>query len=117
MFNISTGFRVAQIRAIFTLPDSFSIPEPLVYVKMFTSPQREDPIANIGMYRVRREMRGGIHSARVVPLSLVYRSINLLPMFGGRGSGWNWTSANVLEKCGVFYVNRYLDEHSFKLLY
>jgi hypothetical protein len=111
------GFRVAQLRAIFSLPDSFGVPEPLVYLELFTSPHGDNPIANIGMYRVRRAEQGGTRCAQVVPLSLIYRSVHLLPMFGSRTSAWNWEPTNVLETCNVFYVNQYVDTHSFGLLF
>jgi succinate dehydrogenase hydrophobic anchor subunit len=109
------GFRVAQIRTIFTLPTSFGVPEPLAYVELFTTPNTEEPIVNVGMYRIRRVMEADNRCGQVIPLSLIYRSVHLLPMFGRVPSVW--TSDNVLEKCDTFYVNRYIDEHMFSLIF
>jgi hypothetical protein len=102
------------VRAIFTLPIAFGVPEPLAYVELFTSPNTEEPIVNVGMYRIRRLMEVDNRCAQVIPLSLIYRSVHLLPMFGRESNCW--TSENVLEVCDNFYVNRYMDEHMFRLI-
>jgi hypothetical protein len=100
---------------IFTLPIAYGVPEPLAYIELFTTPNTEEPIANVGMYRVRRMMDVDNRCGQVVPLSLIYRSVHLLPMFGRALNVW--TSANVLEMCDIFYVNRYVDEHMFRLIF
>ncbi|QRV97139.1 DNA-dependent ATPase [Ceratobasidium sp. AG-Ba] len=117
IFDGLKGFRVAQVRAIFALPPDYGVPEPLAYVELFTAPRSEAPIVHIGLHRVRHAVVHNKRSAQVIPLSLIYRSVHLLPMFGGRNSHWDCASSNVLEVCTTFYVNRYLDEHSFMLLY
>ncbi|QRV91854.1 hypothetical protein RhiJN_19872 [Ceratobasidium sp. AG-Ba] len=107
----------AQLRVIFTLPESLGVPEALAYVELFTLPRFEDPISNIGMHRVRRAMALGVRKAQIVPVAQLYRSVQLLPIFGGRKSGWDWAHTDALEVCDTFYVNRYLDEHTFMLLF
>lgn len=68
---LGLGFRVAQVRAIFTLPDEYGICE-LTYVEMFTMPHTQDPIRHVGLHRIRREMFQEQRVARIIPLSLIY---------------------------------------------
>lgn len=108
------GFQVAQIRAIFTLPDEYKVSEPLVYAETFTIPYTNEPISHVDLHRIRRDMLGDEHVARVFPLSHVYRSVYLIPLFPSKTF---WRSETALESCDTFYVNQYLDSHTFCLLF
>jgi hypothetical protein len=116
-----SGYRIAQVQVAFRLsqcviPEAFlpvDTPPPnyLAYVEWFTHlSATKDP--KHGMYRVSRQMEGGQRSARVIPVDPVARSIHLIPRFEPVVAQ-EWSSFNVLEHCQVFYVNPFVDVHSY----
>jgi hypothetical protein len=109
------GYRVGQIRVVFTVPDRVKVLFPkqvqahlsqhLAYIEWFTKfPSKKD--ANHGMYRISRSYIHGDRLASIIPVKNITRSIHLTPKFG-RVAPQIWTSSNVLEKCSVFFVNRF----------
>ncbi|KAI0630883.1 hypothetical protein C8Q77DRAFT_1063392 [Trametes polyzona] len=113
--------RVAQVRLVFTLPDTAldilflglpperRPPRHLAYVEWFskfTAPDRHS-----GLYKVARTLQGGERVASIVPVSLIERSVHLIPKWPGHVPR-HWTSENVLEECGGFYVNCFKDAHT-----
>ncbi|TFK53168.1 hypothetical protein OE88DRAFT_1626862 [Heliocybe sulcata] len=111
------GYRVAQVRLVFSLPSAAAAslfrrppPEHLAYVEWFSPFTRPDQ--NSGMYKVSRSIRGGVRLASVIPASQIMRSVHLLPKFGPVVPR-EWSSSTVLDSAPAFFVNPYLDRHSF----
>ncbi len=102
------GLRVAQVRAIFTLPEHLQAPrlaQVLAYVEWFTPFNRPHP--DTQMYSVSRSLRYREHVPQVIPANDIVGNCHLLPKFGtavDRG----WSSATVLERCKNFSLNRFI---------
>jgi hypothetical protein len=98
------------IPEVFPLVDTMP-PKYLAYVEWFTHlPATKDP--KHGMYRVSRLMEGGQRNASVIPVDSIIRSIHLIPRFGPVVPQ-EWNSFTVLEQCQIFYVNPFVDVHSY----
>ncbi|PSR97382.1 hypothetical protein PHLCEN_2v4327 [Hermanssonia centrifuga] len=116
------GYRIAQIRAIFSIPQREvtrlfphqDAPRYLVYVEWF-SPFRQ-PEPHHGMYKISRALRDGLRLAAVIPLENIRRSIHLYPSFG-RQVPQEWNSSNVLELCEKFFANPFTDRHVYGTMF
>ncbi|KAH8100185.1 hypothetical protein BXZ70DRAFT_893418 [Cristinia sonorae] len=115
------GYRVAQVRAVFFLPTRvhkqlFPTGSPpsgaLAYVEWFsTFPSR--PHRDHKMYKISRSYTAeGYRYATVIRISNIRRSVKLFPVFGPVASR-EWTSSTVHETCTHFYVDPFLDEHTY----
>ena len=117
------GYRVAQVRVIFTLPKNEverifgtkDAPRYLAYVHWFTP--FSQPNATHGMYRVSHAFRDGVREASIIPLSAIRRSVHLIPAFGPNPIPPSWHSYNVLNVCQKFYVNSFTDRHLYGTLF
>ena len=105
------GYRVGQVRVIFTLPGNAD--EHLAYVEWFSKFSAPDP--DHGMLRLNRTLEGEGRVASVVSVSSIRRSVHLFPKFGPKVPE-HWTSANVLEKCTTFYLNPFSDRHMYYII-
>ncbi|KAG1804353.1 hypothetical protein EV424DRAFT_1330672 [Suillus variegatus] len=113
------GYRVAQVRVIFTIPEKhhaslfpshISIPKHLAYVEWF-SPFTGTSERNHGMRKVSRSYENGEQLVSIIPVKDIRRSVHLIPKFG-RIAPRDWTSSNVLELCRDFFVNPFTDRHA-----
>ncbi|THH14703.1 hypothetical protein EUX98_g9574 [Antrodiella citrinella] len=118
-----TGYRVAQVRVIFTLPKSAAPlfgavgllpPKFLAYVEWFTAFGAPDP--NHRLFKIKRVIRDGDRLASVIPLRAIRRSVYLFPKFGPVAPR-DWSSGNVLDRCGAFYVDSFSDRHAFHTIH
>ncbi|KAG1811639.1 hypothetical protein EV424DRAFT_1473681 [Suillus variegatus] len=114
------GYRVAQVRVVFTLTNQASNvlfragpaqpPTHLAYVEWFTPFQQ--PESHHGLYKVGRLIRHGERLASIIDISDIRRSIHLIPNFGAAAPR-EWTSSTVLECCSTFFVNSFSDRHAY----
>ncbi|PIL31105.1 hypothetical protein GSI_05801 [Ganoderma sinense ZZ0214-1] len=109
-------FQVAQVRLIFKIPDKGMAhlfpripvserPSHLAYVEWFSKFGRS-PHRDHGLYKVTRAIAD--RRASIIPVDRIERSCHLFPEFGPVAPR-EWTSSNVLEKCGTFYLNARLN--------
>ncbi|KAG1839152.1 hypothetical protein F4604DRAFT_1599775 [Suillus subluteus] len=113
-------FRVGQVRAIFVLPPAsipilfpltFRVPKHLAYIEWFT-PFPPAPDRNHSLYKLSRAQHGGERVASIVSVADIMSSTHLIPRFGAIAPR-EWTSDTVLEDCDTFWLNSYLDRHTF----
>ncbi|KAI0824025.1 hypothetical protein BC628DRAFT_1381212 [Trametes gibbosa] len=121
----TSGYRVAQVRVVFKIPDSamsvlfpnhaVARPEHLAYVEWFTSfPSTPHP--DHGLYKISRSLRRGDRIASIVPVQNIARSCHLFPDFGAAVPR-TWASSTVLEDCTSFFVNSFADRNTYKMIY
>ncbi|KZT23239.1 hypothetical protein NEOLEDRAFT_1069849, partial [Neolentinus lepideus HHB14362 ss-1] len=86
----------------------------LAYVEWFLSfPSR--PNQTNGMYKVTRSIQNGERLASIVAVSQICHSVHLFPKFSPV-IPWEWSSSTVLNDALVFFLNPFLDQHTFILL-
>ncbi|KAI0373820.1 hypothetical protein BV20DRAFT_988937 [Pilatotrama ljubarskyi] len=120
------GYRVAQVRLVFTVParamdalfprlDITSRPRHLAYVEWFSASSH---IAHPdhGLYKVSRSLRRGARLCSVIPVDQIERSCRLFPEFGPVAPR-DWTSSNVLETCPSFLLNTFLDRSMYTMIH
>ena len=111
LFKWSPGVDVIQVRVIFKLPQEFrDYPHPLAYVEYFQGRRIFSDV--YGMWVVRQSFIQGRRKAAIIRVDSIRSSCHLLPQFSHPCDS-TWTSENVLELCGSFYVNAYLSKYSF----
>ncbi|KAF9235882.1 hypothetical protein BU15DRAFT_89436 [Melanogaster broomeanus] len=106
-FFFHSGLRVAQIRAIFTLPRQFGrYDHPLMYIEWFTPLKGLDPI--LGMHQISRSTRRQRRNATIIHVDDVVRPCHLIPKMG-QECDRSWTSSNVYEVADTFFLNDFID--------
>ncbi|KAG7096157.1 hypothetical protein E1B28_006830 [Marasmius oreades] len=126
-FSGVKGYRVGQVRCVFTLPKAalkewFPLPhvQPakyLVYIDWFTQ-FKHGPEPNHLMYKVCHAFRPGEDArlASVVPVENIHQSVHLYPKFGPVAPQ-EWKSSNVLDYCDTFFLNDFLDRSTYATVY
>ncbi|KZV63194.1 hypothetical protein PENSPDRAFT_590307 [Peniophora sp. CONT] len=110
------GYRAAQVRAIFDLPDflqskrSASSCRHLAYIELFT--QFMPPERYSRLYRISRRFENMQRKAIIIPLDIIFRSCHLVPDFGSTVNR-AWASDTVLELAPDFFLNPFCDHHMY----
>lgn len=106
------GLRVAQVRAIFTLPANYGgTPHPLAYVEWFRPLRGRDPRTDF--FLLRRSTVMGKRHASVIPLESIWRSCHLQPLLGAGSVDRALARRNILETKTQFLLNPYINMHVF----
>ncbi|KAF7792382.1 hypothetical protein EIP86_003419 [Pleurotus ostreatoroseus] len=108
-----TGYRVAQVRVIFSLTKSaikttwpgsdYEPPQYLAYVEWFSKFTKPD--VDHGLYGIKRCYIAGDREAAIIPLKDIRRSAHLFPKIPDGHVPDDWTSENVLDLCDDFWLN------------
>jgi hypothetical protein len=80
---IASGLRVAQLRAIFTLPEHLQhphLPIRLAYIEWFTP--FCTPHADSGLFPLTRASRNNGPATKIIPLDCIVSSSHLIPRYG-----------------------------------
>ncbi|EMD30775.1 hypothetical protein CERSUDRAFT_60838 [Gelatoporia subvermispora B] len=113
------GYQIGQIRVIFSVRSKQALrmfknpPQYLAYIEWFTTFRRSN--CGHGLFRVSPVINQGMRWASIVSLDHIYRSTHLIPKFGPTVPP-GWSSANVLDKAHIFYVNPFSDRHMYTFL-
>ncbi|KAG9123790.1 hypothetical protein FRC07_013953 [Ceratobasidium sp. 392] len=119
-YGISPHY-IGRVRLIFKLPPYYGIMDPLVLIQLFKITSYMQPIKRMGMYKVTRQRYAAdgdrTYREEIIPLSHIRRSCHLVPEFG-RDTPIvdSRTPFDALMAYENFYLNCYLDLHSFQLL-
>ncbi|KAF8067066.1 Zn-finger domain-containing protein [Lyophyllum atratum] len=108
------GLRVAQVRAIFTLPKHLQAPllsQRLAYVEWFTPLRTPDPDSKL--HSVSRSIRQHAPVSAIISLEDIVSSCHLSPKYGTRHHVGSWTMDTALEACKTFTLNRYIHVGTF----
>ncbi|KAJ7841520.1 hypothetical protein B0H14DRAFT_3694203 [Mycena olivaceomarginata] len=112
----TTGYRIAQVRVIFSLADRLArliFPPNIIPPKHLAYPQPEQHHL---MYRISRTIKDSDRFASIIPVDNIRRSIHLFPKFSAVAPV-EWKSHNVLDRCPVFFANPWTDRHMYATLY
>ncbi|THH13990.1 hypothetical protein EW146_g6293 [Bondarzewia mesenterica] len=119
------GYRVAQVRVIFSLPikaarsifpPNLEVPTHLAYIEWF-SPFPPTAEENHLLYKVSRSYHSNGHRyAAVIALDQIQRSVHLFPRCGPTIPR-HLLSSTVLDKCDSFFVSSFTDRHTYITLY
>ena len=114
------GWRVGQVRIVFSISDGYSTnlfyngakpPKHLTYIEWFTPfPHSVQP--DTMLYKLSRAKRGDEEVVSIVPVNSIRQSVHLFPHFG-RTVPHNWTTNTVLDNCDTFYLNPFADRFSY----
>ncbi|KAG1842867.1 hypothetical protein DFJ58DRAFT_717888 [Suillus subalutaceus] len=105
------GLRVAQVRAIFSLPRQFgTYTRALAYIEWFTPFRAPDPSS--GMRQVSRSTRHCRCNAAVIHVDEIIRPCHLIPKMGLSVEP-RLRSGNAYEAANDFYFNEFIDGEMF----
>jgi hypothetical protein len=109
--SLAAGVRVAQVRAIFTLPHQFgTYSRALAYVEWFTPFKPPDPSSR--MRQVSRSTRQLRRNAAVIHVDEIVRPCHLIPRMG-QSVDLRLRSGNAYEVANDFYFNEFIDGEMF----
>ena len=108
------------MRIIFAPPGNCSTTFPfLAYVHPFkVTPNAKDSTgSSIKMYKLVRDLRGDrTRKGLVVPLTSIWRSVELIPKFG-KSCNRDWTCDTAVESSKEFYLNCFEDKTKYIEVY
>ena len=118
---------MAQIRVVFSLQRAHTdaiqrgnpnaeIPKHLAYVHWFT-PFEAQPDPDHKMYSVARSFVNRLPEASIIAVNDIRRSVHLIPQFPLEGVPPEWKSHNTLDKATDFFVNCFLDRHTYMTVF
>ncbi|KAH9916112.1 uncharacterized protein BXZ73DRAFT_92536 [Epithele typhae] len=112
--DIMHGMAVAQVRRLFSFSTCFEV-HPCALVEWF-DPVMDTPDALTGMWVVRPEIHNNQRAMDIIPLDSIVRSCHLIPYFGTQRLRRNWKHYNTLHAFNHYYINCYIDYHTYELL-
>ena len=121
LLRVIVGFMVAQLKIIFS-PDytkNYHGSPFLAYVQPFrlASSTRGKADPGIHMYRVSRDLRSDrTRKGLVVPLTDIWRPVELIPKFGCK-CDITWTCDTAVEHAKEFYLNCFADKPTYIEVY
>jgi len=114
------SFSVARVRLFFSFEyNQASYECALVHDYQVVNPY---PDETTGMAIVKRAMRGNLPRARVIPLNDILRAVHLIPVFSQLGTKRvpkkykHEMTLDNRELFKLFYVNKFVDHHTFEIL-
>lgn len=110
------GLRVAQVRAIFSLPlhlQAPRLPTRLAYIEWFTPLRNYDVNSGLGILSVSHSMRHGEAVAAIITVDDIVCSCHLIPKYGTNYQRGAWTSEDAIEVCKTFTLNKYISPGTF----
>lgn len=120
------GSTVGRIRCVFALPQKavhrwFTSrgKEPpcshFAYVDWFTD-FKDQPERNHGLHKISYLRRSGEQLSSVVPVSEIWQSVHLYPVFGPSADR-SWLSTNVLDSASEFFINPFTSRFTYTTNY
>ena len=113
------GCKVAQLRIIFAPEKNCSGVPFFAYVQPFkTAPSAKNtPDSDIKMYKLVRDLRSDrTRKGLIVPLTSIWRPVELIPRFGKACNG-DWTCDTAVESSKEFYLNCFADKSTYIEVY
>jgi len=108
------GLRVGQVRLIFALPEylrGHDLPTYHACIEWFNPFRAPNPDSKL--YSLTRSHRNNGPITEIVPLTSIVASCYLTPKFGTNFHPARWSSADVLEECKTFTLNKYISLYMF----
>ena len=108
------GLHAGQVRLIFALPNylrGHDLPRFHACIEWF-NPFRT-PNADSKLYSVTRSHRNNAPITEIVPLASIVSSCYLTPKFGTTYHPARWSSADIVEECKSFVLNKYISLYIF----
>lgn len=110
------GLRVVRIKLLFSF-NFEGIYYPCALVEWFRL-KGNCPDADMGLWRVEREMTGGDRDMSVLHLDTFLRGAHLLPCFDGhRPLPHNFHWSYTLDAFHTYFVNKYIDHTSHEMVF
>ena len=113
------GCKVAQLRIIFAPEKNCSGVPFFAYVQPFKTTPSAKFIADsdIKMYKLVRDLRSDrTRKGLIVPLTSIWRPVELIPRFGKACNG-DWTCDTAVEEARELYLNCFADIASYIEVY
>lgn len=111
------GFRGMLVGRVVTFMRLFheDVSYPCVLVNWFVK-RGEEPDAVTGMWVVEPELENGCPTFGIVPLNSVVRACHLIGVYGEEFLPSNFHFSYSLDAFQAYYVNHYIDYHSYETI-
>ena len=91
--------------------------EPLAYIEWY-SKLKNTAETDYGMYLVSKSNDlQSIPTGSIIALSAICQSCMLIPKFKNAKDEKIWTSSNVLDHAGVFFLNNWINKYSYQTIW